>query len=136
MPPDESIPSKSLDEIVRGTGAVPAGGVRLRPARPRLHGASTCTASNTDPDASRHVSGPQLCEGLRDYALKQWGLLARTVLRRWSIRRTDDFGKIVFTLVENGHMSKTEDDRQEDFHNVFDFATAFDAGYQIGMKSP
>ena len=135
MPPDESIPSKSLDEIVEELGLYPREAfdfVRhgLNYTVQHLHG------DNTDPDASRHVSGSQLCEGLRDYALKQWGLLARTVLRRWSIRRTDDFGKIVFTLVENGHMSKTEDDRQEDFHNVFDFATAFDAGYQIGMKSP
>ena len=66
----------------------------------------------------------------------EWGLLARTVLRRWNVTRTDDFGRIVFTLVEHGDMAKTEEDHIEDFHRVYDFETAFEAGYQIGMKSP
>ena len=56
-------------------------------------------------------------------------------MRRWNVVRTDDFGRIVFTLVDNGFMSKTDDDSQLDFTNVFDFATAFDAGYRIGMKA-
>src|SRR6476661_2889289 len=53
-------------------------------------------AEITDPDASRHVSGRQLCEGLRDLALAQWGMVARAVLNRWNLHRTEDFGKIVF----------------------------------------
>src|ERR1700710_387458 len=134
-PPDVSMPSKSLDEVVEELGLYPKEAfefvrVGLNYTVNELH------ADVTDPEASRHVSGQQLCEGLRDFALKQWGVLARTVLRRWNIRRTYDFGKIVFTLVGNGDMAKTDDDRQEDFNNVFDFTTAFDAGYQIGMKSP
>src|SRR3982750_4453725 len=64
-------------------------------------------AEQTDPTASRHVSGQQLCEGLRQFALAQWGMLARTVLRRWNVTRTEDFGTIVFTLVENEDMAKT-----------------------------
>ena len=85
----------------------------------------------SDPQANRHVSGQQLCHGLREFALAQWGLLARTVLRRWNITRTEDFGRIVFALVENGHMSKTETDTLDDFKNVFDFASAFDENYRI-----
>src|SRR5947209_20514962 len=53
-------------------------------------------AAQTDPKASRHVSGAQLCEGLREYALMQWGLMARAVLRRWNVTRTEDFGRSVF----------------------------------------
>lgn len=73
----------------------------------------------------RHVSGQQLCMGLRDFAIDQFGLLARTVLASWSIRRTEDFGRVVFTLVEAGLMRKTDEDNIEDFSGVFDFAEVF-----------
>jgi uncharacterized repeat protein (TIGR04138 family) len=88
-------------------------------------------AGLTDPKASRHVSGQQLCEGLRQFALARWGLLARTVLRRWNVIRTEDFGTIVFTLVENEDMAKTEHDTIDDFREVYDFATAFESAYRI-----
>ena len=129
------MPTKSLDEVVEELGLYPREAfdfvrLGLNYTVGELHG------DETDPEVSRHVSGQQLCEGLRDYALKQWGLLASTVLRRWNVTRTDDFGRMVFTLVDNGFMSKTDDDTQVDFTNVFDFATAFDSGYRIGMKAP
>lgn len=91
-------------------------------------------AALTDPEASRHVSGQQLCEGLRHFALLQWGLLSRTVLARWNIVRTEDFGRIVFTLIESGEMAKTEDDTLEDFRNVYDFATGFESNYRIESR--
>ena len=72
------------------------------------------------------------------YSFLRWlmRLMARTVLRRWNIRRTEDFGKIVFTLVENGDMGKTDGDTIEDFRRVYDFATAFESSYQIdGLPS-
>lgn len=74
---------------------------------------------------SRHVSGQELCLGLRDYAISQYGLLARTVLQRWNIRRTEDFGRIVFLMVDAGLLRKTEDDDIEDFAGVYDFDEAF-----------
>jgi uncharacterized repeat protein (TIGR04138 family) len=83
------------------------------------------------PEPSRHVSGQELAQGLRELALKQWGRLAKAVLARWNIHSTDDFGRIVFRLVENQWMSKTENDRLEDFHKVYDFETAFVEEYQI-----
>jgi uncharacterized repeat protein (TIGR04138 family) len=92
-------------------------------------------AALTDPKASRHVSGAQLCEGLREFAIMQWGFLARAVLRRWNITRTEDFGRIVFTLVESGEMAKTDEDTLEDFSRVYDFATAFEAKYRIERRS-
>jgi uncharacterized repeat protein (TIGR04138 family) len=93
-----------------------------------VHGEVT---QSTDPEVSRHITGPQLCEGLRAYALSQWGMLAKVVLARWGIHSTLDFGRIVFALVDAGHMQKTENDTIEDFRNVYDFKTAFDV-YQIG----
>lgn len=80
-----------------------------------------------DPAAreSRHITGRELCFGLRDYAVQQYGLLARTVLRRWRIETSKDFGQIVFTMVDAGLMHKTDEDTLEDFEDVFDFAHAF-----------
>ena len=78
-----------------------------------------------EPDASRHVSGQQLCMGLRDYAIQQFGLLAGTVMRRWNIRCTDDFGRMVFNLVEAGLMRTSEEDKPADFASVYEFDEAF-----------
>ncbi len=77
------------------------------------------------PEEQRHVSGRQLSEGLRDFAVEQYGLLARTVLQRWRITRTTDFGQIVFSMVEGGLMQATEHDSVRDFDGVFDFDEAF-----------
>lgn len=74
---------------------------------------------------SRHVTGQQLCIGLKDYAIQRYGLLARTVLERWGIRTTDDFGKIVFTMIDAGLMRKTDEDSLDDFRSVFDFDEVF-----------
>ena len=83
------------------------------------------------PRANRHVSGQQLCEGIRLYAANQYGRLALTVLKQWNIQATLDFGRIVFALIEAGQMQKTDDDTIEDFRNVFDFKTAFETEYRI-----
>ena len=76
-------------------------------------------------DRSRHVSGPELLEGLRSYALDQYGPLAKTVLDAWGVRRCRDFGDIVFNLIEYNVFSKTENDRREDFADIFHFDEAF-----------
>ena len=76
-------------------------------------------------EKSRHVSGRQLCEGIRDFAISQYGLLAPVVLGHWNVRRSGDFGRIVFEMVDAGLMRKTEEDRVEDFDDVFDFRQAF-----------
>ncbi len=74
---------------------------------------------------SRHISADELCHGLRDYALERYGVLAGALLHRWGLRRTDDFGAIVFLLVEVGMFGVTEDDTPEAFSGRFDFAEAF-----------
>lgn len=93
-----------------------------------IHGEAATQTIPEPGDESRHVNGQQLCLGLRDYALKRYGLLARTVLSRWSIQRTDDFGRIVFAMIDAGLMRKTADDSMEDFCGVFDFDDAFGTG--------
>jgi uncharacterized repeat protein (TIGR04138 family) len=135
MPPGtDPTKEKSLQEIVDEVNRYPIEAFLflqqgLGFAVNRVHG------EVTDPNASRHISGQQLCEGLREYALAQWGMLARVVLERWGITSTLDFGRIVFALVDAGHMQKTETDTVEDFRNVYDFKTAFDGSYQIGSAS-
>jgi uncharacterized repeat protein (TIGR04138 family) len=74
-----------------------------------------------------HVTGQQLSWGLRNYAIEKYGLLAKTVLNHWGIVRTNDFGRIVFAMVESKLMQKTDEDDIRDFHNVFDFIKAFEA---------
>jgi uncharacterized repeat protein (TIGR04138 family) len=75
----------------------------------------------SDPDEERHVSGQQLCEAIRQYAVQQYGMLAKNVLHEWGVHNTADFGEIVFNLIDIGQMKKTDSDRREDFENVFDF---------------
>ena len=77
-----------------------------------------------NPD-THHVTGQQLCLGLRDYAILQYGMLAPAVLRHWNIVRTEDFGRIVYAMIEGGVMSKTKDDSVDDFSSVYDFDEAF-----------
>lgn len=81
-------------------------------------------------ERSRHVSGPELLDGLRAYALDQFGPLAKTVLNEWGISACSDFGEIVFNLIEYNVFSKTENDRREDFADVFDFDEAFVKPFQ------
>lgn len=74
----------------------------------------------------RHISGQELLEGIRRFALEQFGPLALTVLTDWGITRTEDFGELVFNLVEAGSLGKTDQDSREDFAAGYDFASAFE----------
>ena len=78
------------------------------------------------PRDQRHVSGRDLIYGISEHALDQFGPLTLTVFEHWGIRETRDFGEIVFNLVTDNLMSKTDDDRIEDFTDVFDFDEELD----------
>ncbi|MBL4701254.1 MAG: hypothetical protein JKX85_08340 [Phycisphaeraceae bacterium] len=82
---------------------------------------------------SRHISGQQLCEGLRKFAVQQYGLMARTVLRRFKIYHTEDFGHLVFAMVNAGLMRKTDEDTLADFTAVYDFSEAFGTELQLSQ---
>jgi len=74
----------------------------------------------------RHVSGRELAEGFRDYALEQFGPITFAVLAKWGIHCTEDIGVIVFNLVEAGELGKTEKDSPADFVNLYDFKEVFE----------
>ena len=78
-----------------------------------------------DASPGRHVSGQELCEGLRQFARKEYGLLAREVLQHWRIRGTEDFGRIVFAMVEAGLLRKSDEDSLKDFVGIYTFEDAF-----------
>lgn len=90
-----------------------------------VHGDDAVSIVDDDDDESRHVSGRQLCLGLRDYAIDRYGPLAKTVLNRWGLTCTEDFGKIVFALIDAKLMRKTDEDSLEDFRDVYEFDEAF-----------
>ena len=130
MPSRDQPRDKTLQEIVDEVGVYPLEAFDFV-QRGLTYTVNQVHGPAGDPHANRHVSGQQLCHGLRDFALAQWGLLARTVLRRWNITSTLDFGRIVYALVDNGRLSTTEGDSVEDFRNVYDFAAAFESEYRI-----
>ena len=79
----------------------------------------------------RHMTGSELCEGLRALALREFGFLAAEVWRGWGIRATRDWGEVVFNLVGVGLLNTTPTDRIEDFENIYDVERAlseFDGG--------
>jgi len=79
------------------------------------------------PPEHRHVSGQQLLEGIREYALRTFGPMTLFVLNDWGLKRCEDFGEIVFNLVEHGRgmFGKTDEDSRDDFKEGYDFVTAF-----------
>jgi len=81
--------------------------------------------------AERHLTGQQLCLAVRQYALEQFGLMAKAVLNNWGVKSTRDIGEIVFNLIEIGQMRKTKQDSRDDFENVFDFDTSFVREFKI-----
>lgn len=93
----------------------------------QLHPESKGKAEVVDPALadSRHVTGQQLCLGMRDLALKRYGLLAGAVMRQWGVRETEDFGVIVYAMIDRGEMRCSERDSFDDFRDVFAFEEVF-----------
>ncbi len=97
-------------------------------------GGSDTAEDEESPTVERHLTGQQLCEASRRYALDQYGLLAKTVLKSWGIHGTADLGEVVYNLIRIDMMKKSERDRREDFDEVFDFDQGFDQSF--GFSSP
>lgn len=83
----------------------------------------------------RHVSGVELLNGFRDFALQEFGPMASTVLSEWGIRQSSDVGAMVFNLVEVGAFGRTDNDSPKDFENVFDFGETFEAPFLAKRRS-
>ena len=82
-------------------------------------------------EGEQHITGQQLCEAIRQYALEQYGFMAKTVLNSWGVHVTGDFGEIVYNLIRIKHMKRSKTDRREDFDDCFDFATAFEPVFEL-----
>ena len=85
-------------------------------------------------DEDAHITGPELLQGLRELALEEFGLLTTMVFRHWGVCGTEDFGRIVFEMVERGDMRKTDRDQLSDFCEVYDFEQVFDREYRIDTR--
>lgn len=79
---------------------------------------------------TKHVKGEEMLQGMKELLLNKFGPMTLTVLEHWGIHSTEDFGNIVFNLVENKVLSKTEDDSIEEFRDGYDFTEVFHAGYR------
>jgi uncharacterized repeat protein (TIGR04138 family) len=105
-----------------------------RPPRPpaEIAGQAEARVSECEErEAERHVTGQELCQAIRRYALEQYGYMAKTVLNSWGLYNTGDFGEIVFNLIRVGQMRKTPSDTRVDFDNVYDFDVALKQDFKI-----
>lgn len=92
-------------------------------------------AKANDLPPGKHVSGGDLVLGVRDYALGQYGPMAKTVLNEWGVRTSEDLGNVVFNLIEHGVFAKSDEDSLEDFKDVLDFEDAFVKPFLPGKKA-
>jgi uncharacterized repeat protein (TIGR04138 family) len=84
-----------------------------------------------DETEKRHISGADLADGLRTLAIEKWGRLAKSVLNKWGVRTTRDFGEIVYLMIEYEWMSAQPSDTIDDFNNLYDFKSALEDAYQV-----
>lgn len=82
-------------------------------------------------ETTRHLTGQQLCETIRQYAIEQYGYMAPLVLKTWGVTSTSDFGEIVYNLIRVKMMKKSQSDKREDFDDVYDFDVAFRDQFKI-----
>jgi uncharacterized repeat protein (TIGR04138 family) len=82
-------------------------------------------------DERAHISGRELLEGIRVLALQQFGMMAPAVFAHWGVHATDDFGRIVWELVEREEFRRTERDQLSDFSAVYSFDDVFRRHYEI-----
>ncbi len=92
---------------------------------------STPRSSPGQPPAESHLTGQELCEALRQLALKQYGFLAKWVLSSWGVHATSDFGELVYNMIAVNMMRKSNEDRREDFDDVYEFDEAFVQRFRI-----
>jgi len=82
----------------------------------------------------RHISGGELSKGLGDLAMERWGRLSRLVLNRWGVHTTRDLGEIVYLMIANNWMTAQQDDKIDDFDNVYDFERVFEKDFKFESK--
>lgn len=88
------------------------------------------------PGEDPHLTGQQLCEAIRLFAIDQFGYMSKTVLNNWGIHETRDFGEIVYNLIDIGLLRPSEKDEREHFADVYSFEKAFVEDFQIHGQDP
>jgi uncharacterized repeat protein (TIGR04138 family) len=127
-----------MEDVIRSDGRYPLEAFAflhdaLNHAVTAVHGAEASASRDADSETARHVSGMQLCQAMRDLAIERWGRLARPVLAKWNIHATIDLGNMVYLLVNNSFMRKTDDDSIEDFRDVYSFDDAFNVAMNLRL---
>jgi uncharacterized repeat protein (TIGR04138 family) len=125
--------ARSMEQLIRDDGRYPPEAYAflhegLSRASRKVHGGST------PPGEKRHVTAEQHCMELKDLAVERWGMLARTVLAKWNVTGTVDFGNMVYMLAEAGHIKTSPTDSHDDYRDVFDFDEAFGGEGSFEMK--
>ncbi|MBF0477849.1 MAG: hypothetical protein HQL26_00035 [Candidatus Omnitrophica bacterium] len=82
----------------------------------------------------KHVTSEELLRGIKDFSIESFGPLAKTVFNHWGVKETADFGNIVFNMVNNNVLSKTEQDDIDQFKNRFDFEKVFGRDYRESLN--
>ncbi len=82
----------------------------------------------------RHVSGAELCEEVKQYALAEFGPMAAFMMRKWNMRTSSDIGEIVYLLIIEGVFGKSGEDRREDFDNIFSFEEVLTQPYAVPLS--
>jgi uncharacterized repeat protein (TIGR04138 family) len=82
-------------------------------------------AQKTHKEEVRHITGQELLAGIRAYGLQHYGPMTLALFNQWGLRSCEDFGQIVFNMVESNLLAKTEKDSPDDFKGGYDFETAF-----------
>lgn len=88
-----------------------------------------------EPTPDQHVSGAELLRGVCDLAVREFGMMAPVVFKRWGVRTTDDVGRMVFNLIQAELLSKSDRDAPEDFHDLFDVQQALMDGFELSLDS-
>jgi uncharacterized repeat protein (TIGR04138 family) len=92
--------------------------------------------SKSNKNKVRHVTGVELLQGIRGYALYEYGPMAQYVLQEWGIQSCEDVGAIVFNMVDANLLDKTDNDSQADFRSVYSFEEAFREPFLPAIKTP
>ena len=95
---------------------------------------SSLSSEESQQRPERHLTGQELCEAIRLYALHQYGYLSKTVLNQWGLNVTGDFGNVVYNLISIGWMRKSQDDLREHFDDVYDFSTVFLENFEFSSE--
>ena len=106
-------------------------GCESTPVESEVHLDLDARQEELEPISERHLSGQELCDAIRLYALNEFGYMARLVLEKWGVTNTGNFGDIVYNMIEVGLMKKSPKDSRSHFDNVYEFDIVFERDFEL-----